>query len=107
MQTVMVTRVKSVTVGKLGRVSGQRTSRARWAPSTGPSPAAHADDVIFSSDARAIGRADEVISRAPEIRTDLVEPIREAMAAGRYHVPSLDVADKILRQVLMDRKRSM
>ena len=101
----MVTRVKSVTVGKLGRVSGQRTSRAKGGNSTKVSSTARSDDVVFSSDALAIGRADEAVSQAPEVRMELVKPIRDAMAAGRYHVPSLDVADKILRQVLMDRKR--
>lgn len=103
----MVTRVKSVTVGKLGRVSGQRPPMAKGESSASVSSTARSDDVVFSSDARAIGKADEVVSQAPDVRVDLVEPIRDAMAAGRYHVPSLDVADKILRQVLMDRKKSL
>lgn len=103
----MVTRVKSVTVGKLSRVSGNRASRGKNGASAGVSSAARGDDVIFSSDARTVGKADEVIGQAPNVRLELVDPIREAMADGRYSVNSLDVADKILRQVLMDRKRSV
>lgn len=102
----MVTRVKGVTVGKLNRVSGQRGSRAKSGSVGAAATAKRSDDVIFSSDALTIGKADEVIGQTPEVRMDVVEPIREAMNAGRYHVSSLDVADKILRQVLMDRKKS-
>ncbi len=65
----------------------------------------HDDDVSVSSDARVFGMAGEAVHSAPEIRTELVESIREALSAGRYSVSSLDVADKILRQVLVDRKR--
>ena len=102
----MVARIKSVTVGKLGRVSGQRASRASSGSPAGVSPAARSDGVEFSPDARAIGRADEVVSKTPDVRMEVITPIREALADGRYHVASLDVADKILRQVLLDRKRS-
>ncbi len=102
----MVTRIKSVTVGKLSRVSGQRASKARSGSSAGVSSVTRSDDVNFSSDARSIGRADEVVSQTPDVRMEVITPIREALADGRYHVASLDVADKILRQVLLDRKRS-
>ncbi len=106
----MVTRIKSVTVGKLGRISGQRAPKSGSSGSSGStvvSSANRSDDVVFSSDARVIGRADETVGQAPDIRMELVGPIREAVMSGRYHVSSLDVADKILRQVLMDRKKSM
>ena len=102
----MVTRIKSVTVGKLGRISGQRAPKAESGSSASVSSATRSDDVVFSSDARVIAKADEAAGQAPDIRMDLVGPIREAVMAGRYHVSSLDVADKILRQVLMDRKKS-
>lgn len=105
----MVTRVKGITVGKLSRISGKRASRSggRGAASSAVSPAARGDGVAFSSDARAVGRADEAVSQAPDVRADLVGPIREAVASGRYRVSSLEVADKILRQVLLDRKSSV
>ncbi|MEO5362174.1 MAG: flagellar biosynthesis anti-sigma factor FlgM [Magnetococcus sp. DMHC-8] len=104
----MVTRIKSVTVGKLGRIAGQRTTPKSDAGSAATvSSASRGDDVVFSSDARLIGRADEVVGQAPDIRMELVGPIREAVMAGRYNVSSLDVADKILRQVLLDRKKSV
>ena len=102
----MVTRIKSVTVSKLGRIAGQRTPKTETGATASTSATARSDDVVFSSDARAIGKADEAIGQAPDVRMELVTPIREALVAGRYHVSSLDVADKILRQVLMDRKKT-
>ncbi len=101
----MVTRIKSRNVGQLGRIPGKGKPARSRARSTGSST--RSDDVKFSSDARTIGRADEVINAAPEVRMELVEPIREALAGGRYNVSSIDVADKILRQVLMERKKAV
>ncbi|MEO5340175.1 MAG: flagellar biosynthesis anti-sigma factor FlgM [Magnetococcus sp. MYC-9] len=102
----MVTRIKSVTVGKLGRIAGQRAPRAESDATQSASDVPRGDDVVFSSDARVIGKADEAVGRAPDVRMELVAPIREALMAGKYRVSSLDVADKILRQVLMERKKS-
>lgn len=101
----MVTRIKSVNVGQLGRISRKRTGgKSGGAAGSG---AARADDAEFSSGARILGLAGEAIHSAPEVRVELVEPIREALADGRYQVSSLDVADKILRQVLMERKKNI
>lgn len=99
----MVTRIKSVSVGRLGRISGRRVGKGS-SHSTNQAGSSRADDVSFSADARIIGRADETISAAPNVRMERVEPIRDALAGGRYKVSSLDIADKILRQVLMERK---
>ncbi|MBF0179679.1 MAG: flagellar biosynthesis anti-sigma factor FlgM [Magnetococcales bacterium] len=101
----MVTRIKSVNVGQLGRISRKRVG-GKAGGTSGGGAASRADDAVFSPGARTLGLADEAINGAPEIRMELVEPIREALAGGRYQVSSLDVADKILRQVLMERKRS-
>ena len=102
----MVTRIKGRNVDQLGRVPG-KGKPARSGPRASGSQSSRSDGVHFSSDARTISRADEVIGGAPDVRMDLVEPIREALAGGRYNVSSIDVADKILRQVLMDRKRAV
>ncbi|MBF0212307.1 MAG: flagellar biosynthesis anti-sigma factor FlgM [Magnetococcales bacterium] len=102
----MVTRIKSVNVGQLGRISRKRTG-GKSGEGVAGSAASRADDAEFSSGARTLGLADEAIQAAPDVRVELVEPIREALAGGRYQVSSLEVADKILRQVLMERKKSI
>ncbi|MBF0627912.1 MAG: flagellar biosynthesis anti-sigma factor FlgM [Magnetococcales bacterium] len=107
----MVTRIKSVNVGQLGRISRKRTGGKSGAgvgsAGAGSAGAGRADDAEFSSGARTLGLAGEAIHAAPDVRVELVEPIREALAGGRYQVSSLEVADKILRQVLMERKKSI
>ncbi|MBF0428436.1 MAG: flagellar biosynthesis anti-sigma factor FlgM [Magnetococcales bacterium] len=102
----MVTRIKSVNVGQLGRISRKRTG-GKTSGSTSSTSSARADDASFSPGARTMGMANDAINDAPDIRADLVEPIREAVANGRYQVSSLDVADKILRQIIMERKKSL
>ncbi|MEO5331035.1 MAG: flagellar biosynthesis anti-sigma factor FlgM [Magnetococcus sp. YQC-5] len=101
----MVTRIKSVNVGQLGRISRKRVS-GKTSSTSSSGASSKADDTSFSPGARILGMADEAVHLAPDVRMDLVEPIREALADGRYQVSSLDVADKILRQVLMERKKS-
>ncbi len=102
----MVTRIKSVNVGQLGRISRKRTGGGKSSSASSGASSSRADDASFSPGGRTLALAGEAISTAPDVRMDLVEPIREALAGGRYKVSSLDVADKILRQVLMERKKS-
>ncbi|MBF0124256.1 MAG: flagellar biosynthesis anti-sigma factor FlgM [Magnetococcales bacterium] len=110
-------KVKGVETGKLnriaqgGRTRGAAATTAAAAGSSGAgvasaqAAAAHGDDVALSSGGRIMALAGDVVQQTPEIRVELVESIREALAAGRYTISSLDIADKILRQVLLERKR--
>jgi flagellar biosynthesis anti-sigma factor FlgM len=104
-------KVKGAEPGKLGSIMRKRAvgaqgvgGMARGARASAPGSSG-SDDVQLSSDARLFGVANEALHAAPEIRTELVESIREALTAGRYSVSSLDVADKMLRQVLIERGR--
>lgn len=99
-------KIKGVNVNKLDRISGGRVSRSKSqeGPRAGSAPR---DDVSLSPNARAIGQAKQAVANSPDIRMERVQPIREALAAGRYSVSSLDIADKILRQVLSERKQAV
>ncbi|MBF0620290.1 MAG: flagellar biosynthesis anti-sigma factor FlgM [Magnetococcales bacterium] len=99
-------KIKGVNVSKLDRISGGRVPPAKN-QSANRTAGARRDDVNLSSGARAISNAGEVAKSASDIRMDRVKPIRDALNAGQYSVNSLDVADKILRQVLMEGKRSV
>ncbi|MBF0156220.1 MAG: flagellar biosynthesis anti-sigma factor FlgM [Magnetococcales bacterium] len=104
----MVTKIKSTNTGQLGRITGRRVAARGKAGGSGKSrDSGRQDDVAISTISRTIGAAGEAITQAPDVRVELVEPIREALAGGRYNISSLDVADKILRQVLQDRKSRM
>jgi negative regulator of flagellin synthesis FlgM len=104
----MVTRIKNRDVGRLNRISGSRVSQAKGSnTSNAASKNSRQDDVSVSSLSRSIGMAGEAVNSAPDIRSELIAPIREALANGNYEVSNLDVADKILRQVLMERKKAV
>nr|CRH04267.1 Anti-sigma-28 factor, FlgM [Candidatus Magnetococcus massalia] len=107
-------RIKGINTGKLGRISGNNVSGPGASASTdsvrqggGASRRTPKDDVALSDGARVLRQAGEAAHEAPEIRMEMVQPIKEALAAGKYSVSSLDVADKMLRQVLMERKHSL
>ncbi|MEO5377469.1 MAG: flagellar biosynthesis anti-sigma factor FlgM [Magnetococcus sp. DMHC-6] len=102
----MVTKIKNTNVRRLGRLTGRRVS-STTTPQTTAKSSSRKDDVELSSLSRTIGMAGEAMQNSPDIRSELVDPIREALEDGRYHVSSLDVADKILRQVLKERKKSV
>ncbi|MBF0422197.1 MAG: flagellar biosynthesis anti-sigma factor FlgM [Magnetococcales bacterium] len=106
----MVTKIKGSDVNRLGRITGRRLSGAKGRAGSRISGSVNAnrrDDVVVSPLSRTINLADEVAHAAPGIREAIVAPIREAIANGEYKVDSVAVADKILRQVLMDRKKVM
>jgi flagellar biosynthesis anti-sigma factor FlgM len=104
----MVTRIKNRDVGRLNRISGTRVSKGQGQGSAGKtSKSQRQDDVSVSSLSRSIGMAGEAAHAAPDIRSELISPIQEALANGNYEVSNLDIADKILRQVLMERKKAI
>lgn len=100
-------KVKSIGTGKLERIAGSSVSRARGGASSARTASPRKDDVALSSEARIFGSANESAQNAPDVREERIQPIREALQAGRYDVTSLKVADRILRQLLMERKRSL
>lgn len=104
-------KLKGVGDRKLDRVAGQgRVVGAAAAPqaaAAGPAKAARqpTDDVALSSTGRLVGAAGEVVANTSDVRADRVQPLRDSIAAGHYDVASLKVADRILRQVLQERRR--
>ncbi|MBF0135573.1 MAG: flagellar biosynthesis anti-sigma factor FlgM [Magnetococcus sp. DMHC-1] len=99
-------KIKGLNTAKLERISGSRVAKGKGRGRSSSVGTSRQDGVEFSEDARLSSLAGEAINQAPEIRAELVEPIKEALNAGRYSVSSLEVADRILRQVLKERNRS-
>ncbi|MCC6345686.1 MAG: flagellar biosynthesis anti-sigma factor FlgM [Nitrospirales bacterium] len=60
------------------------------------------DQVTVSAAAREIGRLQLEVSKVPEIRTDRVEEIKNAIASGAYEVKGEAVAGKILKEAVID-----
>ena len=55
------------------------------------------DRVEFSGRAAEFGRAMDVIRDLPEIRENLVQDLREKIAAGMYQPSGEEIADSIMR----------
>ncbi|MFO0752697.1 MAG: flagellar biosynthesis anti-sigma factor FlgM [Thermodesulfovibrionales bacterium] len=60
------------------------------------------DQVTVSAAAKEIGRLQLEVSKVPEIRTDRVEEIKNAIASGTYEVKGEAVAGKILKEAVID-----
>lgn len=78
---------------------GQEVEKAQAGkPASAASPAAGsvADEATLSTAASAAAQA------APDsdVRMDKVTAIQQALAAGTYNVPAVDVADKMISQML-------
>ena len=61
-----------------------------------------ADKVELSAESRAIEAAERAIEAAPEVRHELVNRIKDALAKGEYDVKGRDVAQKMLARLLFD-----
>lgn len=109
-------KVKGVGSGKLDRITGRSVANKAGSASSSGAASAGAktggsrvpkDDVALSSAGRVVAMASEAVHDAPDARSDRIQPIKDSIAAGRYDVASLRVADKILRQVLRDGRRNL
>ncbi|MGN7611759.1 flagellar biosynthesis anti-sigma factor FlgM [Magnetococcales bacterium HHB-1] len=100
-------KIKGYNLGKLDRLARSQYAKGRSKSRRRQSGSSLGDDVSVSSEARLIHSASEAAQQAPEMRMERVEPLRDALQSGRYSVDSLDVADKILREVLMERKQAV
>ncbi|MBF0284387.1 MAG: flagellar biosynthesis anti-sigma factor FlgM [Magnetococcales bacterium] len=99
-------KVKGVDSAKISRIAPRGGPRSRARIAYGSAPHSESDNVAVSPEGRLIGMAGEIAAETSDIRQERIQPIIDALAAGRYDISSLDVADKILRQMLRDRKRT-
>lgn len=76
--------------------SQQRRRAAAGAGASGQAP----DKVELSTESRAIEAAQRAIEAAPEVRMELVNRLKDALARGEYDVDSREVARKVLANLL-------
>lgn len=72
--------------------STKKTGGAKKAENAG-----RADGVMISDIGKEIQVAKQAVAAAPDVRTDITEPIRVAVNSGTYEVSSEKFADKLLR----------
>ncbi|HAK89956.1 MAG TPA: flagellar biosynthesis anti-sigma factor FlgM [Nitrospiraceae bacterium] len=60
------------------------------------------DQVTVSDRAKEIARLQLEVSKLPEVRTDRVEEVKNAINAGTYEVKGSEVAGKLLEEAVID-----
>lgn len=56
-----------------------------------------ADGVMISNIGKEIQTAKQAVAAAPDVRTDITEPIKAAVNSGTYEVSGEKFADKLMR----------
>ncbi len=60
------------------------------------------DQVTVSEKAKEIGRLQAEVSKVPEVRTDRVDEVKNAINAGAYNVRGEAVAGKLVKEAIID-----
>lgn len=60
------------------------------------------DQVTVSDRAKEIGRLQVEVSKTPDIRTDRVNDVKNAINAGTYNVKGEAVAGKLVKEAIID-----
>ena len=79
-----------------------RESRLGEAEPTPKEPAPTQDRVALSDQARTVHEIRQAVDKAPEVRQERVEEVKAALQQGTYNVRGEAVADRMLRQHLVD-----
>jgi negative regulator of flagellin synthesis FlgM len=61
------------------------------------------DKITLSGPARDIGRLQTEVSKLPDVRTDRVEEVKNAINSGTYDVKGDAVAGKLLQDAIIDK----
>ena len=79
-----------------------KSKRADTGKTEGAPATSGGEQIALSSKARDIQRAHEAINTAPDIRTEKVNRIKEAIANNEYEVPSDVLAERILKEIITE-----
>ena len=60
------------------------------------------DKVLFSDQAKEIGRLQAEVSKLPDVRPDVVNDVKNAINNGTYNVKGEAVAGKVLKEAVID-----
>ncbi len=69
------------------------------------SPDAGSDRVEISPQSRDMKKIHEILATTPEMRTEKVAALKEAIAEGTYKVKTEDIADKMVQEMTLELNR--
>ena len=84
------------------KVTGEKTAKAGVSGS--PSGTQGGEHIALSSKAKDIQKSHEAVKNSSDIRVDKVDRIKAAIAEGSFHVDSHELAEKILKDVIVESK---
>ena len=95
-------KVKGKAIQDRIKITGEKTAKADV--SGGPSGAQGGENIALSSKAKDIQKSHEAVKNSSDIRVDKVDRIKAAIAEGSFHVDSHELAEKILKDVIVESK---
>jgi negative regulator of flagellin synthesis FlgM len=97
-------RLKNKIIQDRAKVSSKESSGKGESSESSSKAGGSSEQIVLSSKAKDIQRAQEAVRAAPDIRTDKVNRIKQELSDGTYKVNTRDVAEKMLKNILNDAK---
>jgi len=96
--------ISSKQIGEVLKVQNDMRAKEQEQNSLPNSPLRGKDEVTLSSRAAEVSRVrNYLIKEVPDVRSERVQEISQALERGEYRVSSADVADKMIGRLLADR----
>ena len=95
-------KVKGKSIQDRIKVTGEKTAKAD--ASGGAKGTQGGEHIALSSKAKDIQKSHEAVKNSSDIRVDKVDRIKTAIADGSFHVDSHELAEKILKDVIVESK---
>ena len=93
-------KVKGKTIQDRVKVTGKASAKTGGA--SGAKGAQGSEHIALSSKAKDIQKSHEAVKSSSDIRVDKVDKIKAAIAEGSFHVDSHELAEKILKDVIIE-----
>ncbi len=79
-------------ISKTMKTYGKKAGKAQIAKS----PRLNSDKIDISSSAKDVNLASTAMKGLPDVRTEKISAIKEAIDNGTYHVSAMDIAEKMI-----------
>ena len=98
-------KVKGKAIQDRIKVTGEKTAKAGASGGSSRAKGTQGGEhIALSSKAKDIQKSHEVVKNSSDIRVEKVDRIKAAIAEGSFHVDSLELAEKILKDVIAESK---
>lgn len=97
-------RLKNKIIQDRAKVSGKEGSGKGESAESSSKAGGSSEQIVLSSKAKDIQKAQEAVRAAPDIRVDKVNKIKQQISDGTYKVNSQGAAENILKNIINDSK---